>query len=323
MSSNYFWSPAVSWMQSGSDIHIGPAVYNGQMASIFPHLYFMTQAGMQKEQLVLQLCAATGQEQTAVATLVEALVAGNVLIQQMQDPAEALGTQVRLLQHTYDDVTFMDPQLLEQYKQQQLERTVFTNGEVMPLVPQQYPGYISTRRSARAFSGKQVPFSNFCHLLGVLAVQQDENGKSSRFHASAGGLYPLDVYIYVKEKQVEQVKPGLYWYKPAENALHCVSASCAMAKEVHYPVNRNIFETSAFSIFLVYNAMANMPKYKGSGYAYGLIEAGIVTQLLSTVCTTQQLGLCSVGELDFRKISRYFRLAPHQKLLHTLEIGYL
>lgn len=64
------------------------------------------------------------------------------------------------------------------------------------------PDSISKRRSYRNFEeNKLISFDDFSTLLSVLK-QNFKNGNYTYFYASSGGLYPLDIYIYMSRKIV-------------------------------------------------------------------------------------------------------------------------
>lgn len=64
-----------------------------------------------------------------------------------------------------------------------------------------------------------------------------------------------------------------------------------------------------------------MPKYGGDGYLYALIDAGIIVDKLTQIAEILNMGLCSIGVIDFDNISHLFKLGKYETLLHTVEIG--
>lgn len=64
-----------------------------------------------------------------------------------------------------------------------------------------------------------------------------------------------------------------------------------------------------------------MPKYGGMGYYYACIDTGIMVEVLTQVAEENDIGLCSIGDMNFSKIEKYFDLSKNQVLLHIVEVG--
>ncbi|OKP84855.1 hypothetical protein A3842_07840 [Paenibacillus sp. P3E] len=94
-----------------------------------------------------------------------------------------------------------------------------------------------------------------------------------------------------------------------------------MESVVHVSGNREIFNSSAVSIFLVYNPETNMPRYNGQGYLYACLDAGIMTGMLGVVAEMNDLSLCSIGEMQ-PQMNQYIPLPSNHKLIHSIELGY-
>ncbi len=51
---------------------------------------------------------------------------------------------------------------------------------------------------------------------------------------------------------------------------------------------------------------------------YATIEAGLMTQLLETSAPACGIGLCQIGNLDFKRIQHLFELDQSHVLVHSL-----
>ena len=178
---------------------------------------------------------------------------------------------------------------------------------------------MSNRRTVRKFSEQPVSFEKLSAVLSCLrAYEKDGNIRFS--YPSAGGLYPVDVYIYVKEGMVEGIGSGIYLYLPLQNELMSVSAEKLPAK-AHYFGNRDIFSSSAFSVYLVYDAERSMPKYNGMGLYYGIVDSGIMLGYLTAACEENGIGTCIIGDMNFTSIRNYFGLSDNMIYLSCMEAG--
>ncbi|WP_241745599.1 SagB/ThcOx family dehydrogenase, partial [Bacillus thuringiensis] len=109
-------------------------------------------------------------------------------------------------------------------------------------------------------------------------------------------------------KRIEDMKAGFYYYNPSKNSLVIVNNIDQVIKSDHELINQDLFTQSAFSVYLVYNANASIPKYGSDGYLFACIESGIITATLNMVAETLNLGVCSVGHMKFEEIQQFLCL---------------
>ncbi|WP_294360960.1 SagB/ThcOx family dehydrogenase, partial [uncultured Clostridium sp.] len=179
--------------------------------------------------------------------------------------------------------------------------------------------YFYTRRSCRKFNTKKlIDFNKFSNLLSKFSQINKES--IQYIYPSAGGLYAIDIYINVKKDRVSGVEEGNYYYSPIDNTISKINIR-ELSREIHFYTNKNIYDESAFSIFLVYNSECNMPKYKGMGYIFGLLDSGIITGYLDIISEQINLGVCSIGDMNFEELNNVLDLNSCQTCFHCLEFG--
>jgi len=140
-------------------------------------------------------------------------------------------------------------------------------------------------------------------------------------YASAGGLYPVQLYLGV-HKAAEQrggirLENGSYYYNPDRHALQLISQLDPSTSLLHLPINRPVFNKASFSLFLICDQDAIAPVYGGESLRFALIEAGMICQLLDDAAPTCGIGLCHVGGVDFEPYRPRFQLGPQHVLLHA------
>jgi hypothetical protein len=211
------------------------------------------------------------------------------------------------------------------------------------------------RRSYRQFSPHPIPFARLSKLLGCLhRIKLDE--KPKYLYGSAGGLYPVQTYLYIKPGRVEGVDTGIYYYHPVNHGLVLLSprvdrpaprkprpegrgqgelykngnlpyreAPPGRAGRLHFDrgvydpiINGPIFDEAAFGVFLIAQLSAISPMYGERSMHYATIEAGLMTQLLETSAPACGIGLCQIGNLDFKRIQDLFELDQSHVLVHSL-----
>ncbi|MBV9503693.1 MAG: thioester reductase domain-containing protein, partial [Acidobacteriia bacterium] len=179
----------------------------------------------------------------------------------------------------------------------------------------------TARRTHRRYKTELVTARSLGDLLTSLS-EVSVDGKPKRRYASAGGLYPVQVYVHIKPGRVEGLAHGLYYFDPAAGALVLVAPGAEIGGEIHEPfLNRGIFERAAFSIFLVLRLAAIAPIYGEHSIRFATLETGMMTQLLEETAARLQLGLCQIGSLNFDDIRPWFRLDDGDELLHSLVGG--
>lgn len=175
-----------------------------------------------------------------------------------------------------------------------------------------------TRRSYRSFSSENISFENFSEFLSCMR-QGSLSGKPKYLYGSAGGTYPVQVYVYIKPERVEAVDPGTYYYHPVNHRLMLLSDDPDIPQNTYDTfTNRPIFEHAAFGIFLIAQMEAIVPLYKERSLHYAVIEAGLISQLLETFAPDYGIGLCQIGNFDFHRIRHLFDLDENHLLVHSL-----
>jgi SagB-type dehydrogenase family enzyme len=178
------------------------------------------------------------------------------------------------------------------------------------------------RRSARKFGDERLTFEQLSGLLGCLR-QISLDGKPKYRWGSAGGLYPVQVYLHIKPERVEGIPAGTYYYHPLDHRLAAITPNAHIGPEVHAWINQFLCEQAAFSLFLIGQLSAIEPLYGESSRDFCLIEAGLITQLLETTAPDQHIGLCQVGNVNFKQIQHLFGLENGYLYLHALLGGTL
>ena len=151
------------------------------------------------------------------------------------------------------------------------------------------------RRSCRSFLPRQMPLETVGALIsgaqGITGVT--ETGFRRRATPSAGGLYPLDLYMYIR--RVTGLVDGLYRHDPLGHALielDRADVTSRLAEALYaYPF---IVDANAV-VVLAARFNRTQDKYGPRGYRYILLEAGQVVQNLVLRATELGLGSLCIG----------------------------
>ncbi len=177
--------------------------------------------------------------------------------------------------------------------------------------------------SFRDFDPAPLPAQALLELL-ARAAWGELQGRRKRLYASAGGFYPVQLYVYVRPNRVAGLSAGLYYLHPGERVLILLDGGIEIAGSTQVKYNQSLVEGAAFGLFMVSAPAAISPAY-GQRLAtrYSTLEAGEIAQLLTTAAPALGLGMCQVGEMNFEAMRDRFLLEDNQELLVSIWGGAL
>jgi SagB-type dehydrogenase family enzyme len=180
------------------------------------------------------------------------------------------------------------------------ERLHGLGGEPLTPLPAPEPSalgeLLAARRSTRAFALEPLPLSAVSALaaaaLGIVETLPLDDGTSlvRRGAPSAGGLFPLDLYVFAR--RVEGLADGVYVYDDHAHALseRALGDPTALLAQALYAFP---FVAGANLLLALVARFARMQsKYGPRGYRYILLEAGHAAQNVCLRAT--ELGLASL-----------------------------
>jgi amino acid adenylation domain-containing protein len=212
--------------------------------------------------------------------------------------------------------TLQDPDEREAFKRRRAGLRDDEGRPTLALLGSEPPA--TERRSRRQFSFDPVPLEALGRMLAALAARE-QDGQLHYGYGSAGGLNPVQTYLFVKAGRVEGLEAGTYYFHPLRRALTQLARGVELDRDLYGPlVNRPIFDEAAFAVFLVADMAAIAPMYGERSLHYATIEAGAMTQLLETAAPGAGLGLCQIGQMSFDAVRGLFALGPSHTLVHSL-----
>lgn len=174
---------------------------------------------------------------------------------------------------------------------------VYSLGPKLPLpavVPAtQVERGIAARRSGRTYDGSPVLLHELSRLL-FYSYGLTDRARGRRAVASAGGLYPLEVYVLALA--VTGLDCGIYHYNVENHSLDTIER-----REILTPLNPCVSLTDVqidrAALVLVVTGLFRRStfKYKDRGYRLILMEAGSLAQSFCLVAHRFGLGACLLG----------------------------
>ena len=186
----------------------------------------------------------------------------------------------------------------------------------------------SKRWSCRAYELKALPLSTLSALLwgsyGITRTDEALLGGSlalMRPVPSAGGLFPLE--IYVASQRVQDLPDGLHHYNVRNHALEPMSdGPIFKTLQPHLFMFQSIEHANAI-VFLAAVFNRTQKKYGPRGYRYILLEAGHVAQNLCLLAVEQGLGSLCMGGYADGELNRVLGLTPLQEgVVYSVAVGW-
>ncbi|WP_434756631.1 amino acid adenylation domain-containing protein [Paenibacillus amylolyticus] len=156
-----------------------------------------------------------------------------------------------------------------------------------------------------------LPFHEFSSLLNYFAPVQNDYVTNKFRYASAGGLYPVDIYLAVNKGGIESLPEGMYYLDKENSVIYRVNERTW----VDMPEDMNV------SLMLVGSFGKIQALYGEESYGFMNIEAGIVTQGMKTEVDKRSWQLSLLYGMDIKDIEQQLGLNSHQLILNVLGIS--
>jgi SagB-type dehydrogenase family enzyme len=321
MEKRMFWVFNVGWHidPNSGELCIESCRFTEDFAKLFPKFYYVLSKGALESEIFESFQEVN---KVKLKRFVRKLMALGFLCDKPLDTYQVFYRQDELFQpevslpHEY----FLTKENVEAYRLKALTRKPPVDTISYRIAPSGVlPKTFKSRRTVRNFdTSTPVTFQQLSAILECCG----QYGERKYCYPSAGGLYPIDCYIHVKKNRVEGVEEGLYIFDPIQSTLNYVSSGSSIKRDLHYFLNRDIFDTSAFTMYLFYNCEVSMPKYGARAYYYGIYDAGILTGYINLSAETVGVSSCSIGSVkNFSNVCDEFHLSEHQIFLHSIEFG--
>jgi len=180
---------------------------------------------------------------------------------------------------------------------------------------------IHQRRTVRSFDGKALTLRQFSQLLWAAQGTTDKGG-FKRAAASAGALYPMDIYGAVGGDCIEGLDPGVYHYEPTDHSIYLVKEG---------DVRRDIAIASLGQMWMAYAPTTLVVtaeysritvKYGQRGIRYAMMEAGHVGQNIFLQSEAMGLAAGIVGAFEDQKVIQALGIKETHEPLLLMPVGY-
>lgn len=169
------------------------------------------------------------------------------------------------------------------------------------------------RRSVRSFLPAALGMDTIAHLLWAAQGGTEVDG-DGRTAPSAGGTYPLEVYVATSDGVLHYLPEGHRARWIAENDIRPALEVASGGQE---------WVGQAPAVFVVTGtASRTQPRYGSRAERFVLLEAGHAAQNLLLQATALGLGAVPVGAFDDAGVSRALDLPRGERPLYLIPVGH-
>jgi SagB-type dehydrogenase family enzyme len=210
------------------------------------------------------------------------------------------------------------------------ERQTRTAMNVIKLPPPRLDGPISLeqailrRRSRREYTDRPLKLSDVSQLLwAAQGITEPKVWVGLRSAPSAGGLYPLELYVAVKKGGAQELEPGIYHYKPREHELELIIKGDISRQLMAACVDQEWVRDAAINIIFTAVVERTKKRYGERGWQYILQESGHAAQNVYLQAETLGLGCVVIGAFYESEIEKILDLPSGEIPIYVMPVGSL
>jgi len=199
-------------------------------------------------------------------------------------------------------------------------------GSVLVLPPPRLKGAMSVeeaihkRRSKRDYSDEPITLEELSQLL-YSAQGISEPANRLRTAPSAGGTYPLEIYVVVKEGGCATLEAGTYRYDPSQHALERSSRGDIHMELTAASLDQAWVRDAAINIIVAAVYERTTGRYGDRGVRYVHMEVGHAGQNIYLEATSLGLGTVVIGAFHEDQIQGLLNLSENCKPLYVIPVG--
>lgn len=177
---------------------------------------------------------------------------------------------------------------------------------------------IQKRRTVRDFKKYSLTLEEISKIL--FSMQGITNKKKKlRAVPSAGGLYPLEIYLILGD--AEKISPGVYKYNPSHHSLVNILEKDVRKEVAKAALGQNWMTKSSMIILFAAVIQRTEKKYGSKARTYVDIEVGHAAQnaFLETVALNLDAGV--VGAMNEKQLKNLLNLPNNETPIYLMPIG--
>jgi SagB-type dehydrogenase family enzyme len=185
---------------------------------------------------------------------------------------------------------------------------------------------LERRRSIREYALRPLPLETLGRLLhasygvrGRRRLPDPGAGGYERPAPSAGGLYPIE--LYVAAQRVEGLDDGVHHYDARSHELERVRPGLFHETLVELTMGQDMIRAANLVFILTAVVARTTYKYGQRGYRYVLLDAGHLGENLYLTATALGLGPAGIGGFLDVELSAHLSLPAGEEAVYLLCVG--
>jgi SagB-type dehydrogenase family enzyme len=183
---------------------------------------------------------------------------------------------------------------------------------------------LARRASQRVFASSSMQQEILGKLLhaayGIRGARTVEGGRFwDRPAPSAGGLYPLE--LYVATQRVEGLPDGVLHFDPLARELEVISHGCVSPELAMLTLGQETLADANVVIVIAANFERTMWKYGQRGYRYVWLDAGHAAQNMYLIATALGLAVFSIGGFYDQAVGDLIGLPEEERAIYLVCAG--
>jgi len=176
---------------------------------------------------------------------------------------------------------------------------------------------LARRHSVRDYADAPLSLEDLAQLLwSAQGVTRADGGRTA---PSAGGLYPLELYVVAGK--VTSLEPGVYHYEPSRHRLRRHSGEDLQAPVARDALSQECVRDAAAVLVLTAVYARTERKYGKRAPRYVHMEAGHAAQNVCLQATALSLGAVPVGAFEDDAVHAVLRLPVDEEVLYLIPLG--
>ncbi|RLC66930.1 MAG: nitroreductase [Chloroflexi bacterium] len=178
---------------------------------------------------------------------------------------------------------------------------------------------LNQRFSCRKFSLQSLSPT---HLSEILWASNGRKKGKGRIIPSAGGVYPLELFVAIGKNSVKNIPEGIYQYNWQENSIVKITEGDVRPEIAKSCFNQNFINDAPISLLISAELHRTTSWYGSRGERYVIMEAGISSQNVALICVHLRLGTVVIGAFDDKKVKAISGIRSNITPLIVMPIGY-
>jgi SagB-type dehydrogenase family enzyme len=179
---------------------------------------------------------------------------------------------------------------------------------------------IAKRRSVREYASDPITLAELSQLLWAAQGLTDARNRL-RASPSAGALYPLELYVVVRERGVVDLPAGVYHYSPEDERITIVKDGDWSGELRTAALDQEVVGLAAVNIVTTAVVQRTKSKYGQRGLQYVYQESGHAAENVFLQAVSLGLGSAVIGAFDEEKVRSVIGARPEERPIYVQTVG--